>query len=99
MTHGTRGSDIAMRVHELAKELGVASKDILAALEEMGLGGRTASSAVPEEAVPRLRASGGKAVPGAKPKAATVEPLPERRPEPRPEEEAAPAEPGPPSGD
>ena len=45
-----------MRVHELAKELGVASKDILAALDEMGLGGRTASSAVPEEAVPRLRA-------------------------------------------
>ena len=76
-----------MRVHELAKELGVASKDILAALEEMGLGGRTASSAVPEEAVPRLRASGGKTVPGAKPKAATVEPLPERRPEPRPEPE------------
>jgi translation initiation factor IF-2 len=73
-----------VRVHELAKELGVASKDILAALDEMGLGGRTASSAVPEEAVPRLRASGGKPVPGAKPKAATVAPLPERRPEPRP---------------
>src|SRR2546421_7986288 len=72
-----------MRVHELAKELGVASKDILAALEEMGLGGRTASSAVPEEAIPRLRASGGKTVPGVKPKAATVEPLPERRPEPK----------------
>jgi translation initiation factor IF-2 len=69
-----------LRVHELARELGVASKDILAALEEMGLGGRTASSAVPDEAIPRLRASGGKPVPGAKPKAATVEPLPERRP-------------------
>jgi translation initiation factor IF-2 len=81
-----------MRVHELAKELGVASKDILAALEEMGLGGRTASSAVPEEAVPRLRASGGKTVPGAKPRAATVEPLPERRPEPK-VEEAPPAGP------
>ena len=84
-----------MRVHELAKELGVASKDILAALEEMGLGGRTASSAVPEEAIPRLRASGGKTVPGVKPKTATVEPLPERRPEPRPApEEAPPPEPG-----
>ena len=80
-----------MRVHELAKELGVASKDILAALDEMGLGGRTASSAVPEEAVPRLRASGGKPVPGAKPKAATVAPLPERRPEPRPAKVEAPA--------
>src|SRR6184192_4226648 len=48
----------------------------------MGMGGRTASSAVPDEAIPRLRASGGKPVPGAKPKAATVEPLPERRPAP-----------------
>jgi hypothetical protein len=74
-----------VRVHELAKELGVPSKEILAALEEMGLGGRTASSAVPDEAVPRLRASGGKVVPGAKPKTATVEPLPERRPEPKAE--------------
>ncbi|HXF36628.1 MAG TPA: translation initiation factor IF-2 N-terminal domain-containing protein, partial [Actinomycetota bacterium] len=55
-----------MRVHELAKELGVTSKELLAALEEMGFGGRTASSSVPDEAVPRLRASGGKAVPGAR---------------------------------
>jgi len=81
-----------VRVHELAKELGVPSKDILAALEEMGLGGRTASSAVPEEAVPRLRASGGKTVPGAKPRTATVAPLPERRPEkavPEPEDVGA----------
>jgi translation initiation factor IF-2 len=70
-----------VRVHELARELGVASKDILAALEAMGLGGRTASSSVPEEAVPRLRASGGKAVPGAKPRTATEEPFPRRRPE------------------
>jgi translation initiation factor IF-2 len=90
-----------VRVHELAKELGVASKDILAALEEMGLGGRTASSAVPEEAIPRLRASGGKTVPGVKPKTATVEPLPERRPEPRaaPEKAAAPEPGGDGSGD
>jgi translation initiation factor IF-2 len=71
-----------VRVHELARELGVASKDILNALEAMGLGGRTASSSVPEEAVPRLRASGGKPVPGAKPRAATEDPLPRRRPQP-----------------
>jgi len=62
-----------LRVHELAKELGVASKDLLAALEEMGYGGRSASSSVPEEAVPRLRASGGKAVPGARPPRQAVE--------------------------
>jgi translation initiation factor IF-2 len=93
-----------VRVHELARELGVASKDILDALEEMGLGGRTASSAVPDEAVPRLRASGGKPVPGAKPRAATEDPLPRRRPEPpadatvpeaRPSQEAATGDRGP----
>jgi len=96
-----------VRVHELARELQVQSKDILAALEEMGLGGRTASSSVPDEAIPRLRASGGKPVPGAKPKAQAVEPLPERRPqptaEPKPEsasgngQAAAPASSAPPA--
>ena len=69
-----------MRVHELAKELGVASKELLAALKEMGLEGLTASSSVPDQAVPRLRASGGKAVPEAKMKEAVEEPLPKARP-------------------
>src|SRR5437764_14761183 len=69
-----------MRVHELAKELGVKSKDLLAALEEMGYAGRTASSSVPDETVARLRASGGKAVPGSKPKQIRVEQLPAKRP-------------------
>ena len=50
-----------MRVHELAKELGVSSKELLGTLEEMGVTGRSASSSVPEDMVPRLRASGGKA--------------------------------------
>ena len=63
-----------MRVHELAKELGVASKDIIAALEAMGMESRSASSSVPDAAVPRLRASGGKPVTGAKPKQATEAP-------------------------
>jgi translation initiation factor IF-2 len=80
-----------MRVHELAKELGATSKDLLAALDAMGFEGRTASSSVPDEAVPRLRASGGKAVPGAKPKAAREEPVakararPRAKPQPEPE--------------
>jgi translation initiation factor IF-2 len=96
-----------MRVHELAKELGVTSKDLLAALDAMGFESRTASSSVPDEAVPRLRASGGKAVPGAKPKAAREEPVakararprakpepePEPKPEPEPEPQAAAAQP------
>ena len=50
-----------MRVHELAKELGVTSKELLGALEQMGVSGKSASSSVPEDLVPRLRASGGKA--------------------------------------
>jgi translation initiation factor IF-2 len=69
-----------LRVHELAKELGVASKELLAVLKEMGIDGLTASSSVPDQAVPRLRASGGKAVPEAKIREVTEEPLPKRRP-------------------
>ncbi len=79
-----------MRVHELAKELGVTSKDLLAALEAMGFEGRTASSSVPDEAVPRLRASGGKAVPGAKPRAAREEPVAKVRARPKAKTEAEP---------
>ena len=81
-----------MRIHELAKELGTKSKDLVAALEEMGYGGLTASSSVPDEAVPRLRASGGRAVPAGRPKVVTEEPLPPRR---RARKEVAPE----PSGD
>jgi translation initiation factor IF-2 len=66
-------------VHELAKELGVTSKELLAALNEMGVDGLTASSSVPDQAVPRLRASGGKAVPEAKMTEAVEEPLPKPR--------------------
>ena len=50
-----------MRVHELAKELGVTSKELLETLGAMGVTGKSASSSVPEDIVPRLRASGGKA--------------------------------------
>ena len=70
-----------MRIHELAKELGVASKDVLASLDAMGYEGRTASSTVPEEAIPRLRAAGGHVKPGSKPVAATEDQLPRRRAE------------------
>src|SRR5439155_8216250 len=46
----------------------------------MGYEGRTASSTVPEEAVPRLRAAGGRVKPGIKPRTATEDLLPRRRP-------------------
>jgi translation initiation factor IF-2 len=79
-----------VRIHELAKELGAKSKDLVDALEKMGYAGLTASSSVPDEAVPRLRASGGKAVQAGKPRVVTEEPLPTRR-RPRKKEPEAPA--------
>jgi translation initiation factor IF-2 len=84
-----------MRIHELAKELNVKSKELVDALGQMGYEGLTASSSVPDEAVPRLRASGGKAVPAGKPKVVTEDPLPPKRArpkaaEPPPEAQAAP---------
>lgn len=82
-----------MRIHELAKELGTKSKELVEALAQMGYEGLTASSSVPDEAVPRLRASGGKAVPAGRPKVVTEEPLPtRRRRKPSKEEAPAPAE-------
>ena len=51
-----------MRVYELARELGVKSKDILLLLEELGVGGKTASSSVPAEHLPTISTRlGGKA--------------------------------------
>jgi translation initiation factor IF-2 len=82
-----------VRIHELAKELGTKSKDLVQALEQMGYAGLTASSSVPDEAVPRLRASGGKAVSAGKPRVVTEEPLPtRRRPRTRDAQQAVPAQ-------
>ena len=70
-----------MRVHELAKELGVTSKELLGTLERMGATGKSASSSVPEDLVPRLRASGGKATGGAtKARREVLEPPPSPTP-------------------
>jgi translation initiation factor IF-2 len=88
-----------VRIHELAKELGTKSKELVDALEQMGYAGLTASSSVPDEAVPRLRASGGKAVPAGKPRVVTEEPLPTRRRPRRKEPEAPPPEPEAAGGD
>jgi translation initiation factor IF-2 len=67
-----------MRIHELARELGVSSKELLETLEKMGVTGKSASSSVPEDLVPRLRASGGKATKAAKPRQ-VMEPPPKPR--------------------
>jgi translation initiation factor IF-2 len=68
-----------MRVHELAKELGVTSKELLEALDQMGVSGKSASSSVPEDMVPRLRASGGKATTAPARPREVLEPPPQPR--------------------
>jgi translation initiation factor IF-2 len=82
-----------VRVHELAKELGVTSKELLGALEQMGVSGKSASSSVPEDLVPRLRASGGKATEAPKRREVLEPPPAPRKPKKKPakKEEAAPA--------
>jgi translation initiation factor IF-2 len=81
-----------VRVHELAKELGVTSKELLAALEQMGVDGKSASSSVPEDLVPRLRASGGKATAApAKPREVLEPPPSPRKRKPKAEPKATPA--------
>jgi len=83
-----------VRVHELAKELSVTSKELLGTLEQMGVSGKSASSSVPEDLVPRLRASGGKATEAPK-RREVLEPPPAPR-KPKPKKAAAPkAEPKP----
>ncbi|MEX0983615.1 MAG: translation initiation factor IF-2 [Actinomycetota bacterium] len=74
-----------MRVHELAKELEVTSKELLGTLEQMGASGKSASSGVPEDLLPRLRASGGKATTApAKPREVLEPPPTPRKPKPKP---------------
>jgi translation initiation factor IF-2 len=77
-----------MRIHELAKELGVSSKELLETLEQMGVTGKSASSSVPGDLVPRLRASGGKATKAAKPRQ-VLEPPPKPRAKPKPKRKKA----------
>jgi len=77
-----------VRVHELAKELGVSSKELLGTLEQMGVAGKSASSSVPEDLVPRLRASGGKATEAPK-RREVLEPPPAPR---KPKAKAKPAQ-------
>ena len=80
-----------MRVHELAKELAVTSKELLATLEQMGVTGKSASSSVPEDLVPRLRASGGKATEAPKRREVLEPPPAPRKPKAAPKKQAAPA--------
>ena len=86
------------RVHELAKELGVTSKEVLARLSEQGEFVKSASSTVEAPVARRLRESFGGAKPaaekfkadgnGSPAKAAAPKAAPEKAPAPKP---AAPA--------
>jgi translation initiation factor IF-2 len=88
-----------MRIHELAKQLGVKSKDILLMLEELGVGGKTASSSVPPIYLSQIRGRFGEDVEEeaeptppteTKAKAATEEKAePEKAPAPPPQADAA----------
>ena len=61
------------------------SKELLATLEQMGVAGKSASSSVPDDMVPRLRASGGKATAApAKPREVLEPAPPPRKPRPKP---------------
>jgi len=79
-----------VRVHELAKELGVSSKELLESLAQMGVAGKSASSSVPEDMVPRLRASGGQATAApAKPREVLEPPPQPRKPRAKPKAKKA----------
>jgi len=77
-----------MRVYELARELGVQGRDILLLLEELGAGGRTASSRVPPEHLDVIRVRLGHPPLAAPPK-------PEEKPVAVVEERPAPPAPAP----
>src|SRR5918992_4998652 len=46
-----------MRVHLLAKELGIETKDLIAQLDRLGMRGRKAQSSLEDDEVARLRAA------------------------------------------
>ncbi|WBB57005.1 translation initiation factor IF-2 [Verrucosispora sp. WMMD573] len=88
------------RVHELAKELGVESKTVLAKLKEMGEFVKSASSTVEAPVARRLRnafvASGGPGAPAAAPPAAPAPTAAAPTPSPTPGEPRVTAKPTPP---
>ena len=80
-----------MRVYELANQLGVTSMDVLLLLEELGVGGKTASSTVPPVYLGQIRARlGGEQGAAVEAEAPTKEKTPAERAK---AEAAAPAAP------
>src|SRR5260221_4311737 len=78
------------RVHEIAKEQGLTSKDVLAALKDAGVYVKAASSTVEERDVKRAF-PGGPPAKAAEPAPAKAEPVPAKaEPEPAKDAEEAP---------
>jgi len=84
------------RVYELARELGLESKDVLERAQDLGIEVKTASSGLDEESAALVTMSFDESA-GSSPAAAPEpQPEPERRPEPEPQSEPEP-EPEPPA--
>ncbi|MGH8958263.1 MAG: translation initiation factor IF-2, partial [Acidimicrobiia bacterium] len=75
-----------LRIYELARELGLESKEVLDHAHELGIEAKTASSSIEETDADLVRLAIGEA------KAPAVEPEPEPAPQPEPEPEEPPRE-------
>src|SRR5881275_384744 len=58
------------RVHEIAKERGISSKEVLAVLQKAGLDVKAAASSVDEDDIARAFSNGAESAPAEQPKAA-----------------------------
>ena len=83
------------RVHEVAKELGLSSKEVLAHLEQIGQPAKSHSSSIDEELAARVRSELGNGAAPAEPAAAPEVKAPVEAPPPAKAETEAPAKPTP----
>ncbi|MET1156441.1 translation initiation factor IF-2 [Arthrobacter sp.] len=84
-----------VRVHELAKELGITSKDAVSKLQELGEFVRSASSTIEAPVVKKLRDAFPAAAPKSEPAAPKAAPKPGAKPAPKAASEAPAATPAP----
>ena len=82
-----------IRIYELARELGLESKEVLARVQELGIEAKTASSGVEPEAADKVRQSFGSADEPVPEPVPADEPVVAEEPEPVPAEEPAAVEP------
>src|SRR5260370_11132224 len=84
-----------VRVHEVAKELGVTSKEVIERLRGLGVEVKSHSSTIDDEVAAQLR-NGGAAAPAAAPVEPAPAPTPASETVAKPEPDAAPPPPPPP---